>query len=129
MQRRKGSQPASMTGRLIVISLVLGTIAGGSVLGWYRWNARKPARERYPLSDVRRAVLRPTLRAGGRVESGRRTVIECQLENLSAGVQGQRITTSGASVLLKLIPEGTYVKKGDVLAVLDSSDYVELLRL
>ena len=30
---------------------------------------------------------------------------------------------------MKLIPEGTQVKKGDVLAVLDSTDYAELVRL
>jgi HlyD family secretion protein len=78
---------------------------------------------------VRRADLRPTLRAGGRVESGKRTIIECQLENFSVGVRGQRLGAGGASVLLKLIPEGTIVKRGEVLAVLDSADYVELVRL
>ena len=35
----------------------------------------------------------------------------------------------GASVLLSVVPEGTTVQKGDVLAVLDSSDYEELVRL
>ncbi len=34
----------------------------------------------------------------------------------------------GASILLSVIPEGSQVKHGDVLAVLDSSDYEELLR-
>ena len=34
----------------------------------------------------------------------------------------------GASILLSVIPEGSQVKRGDVLAVLDSSDYEELLR-
>ena len=99
------------------------------MLGWNRIHYRKPAAERYPFTDVRRAILNPTLRASGRLESGRRTVIECALENLSAGVHGQRITAGGASILLKLLPEGTIVKRGDVLAVLDSSSYVELLRL
>jgi HlyD family secretion protein len=116
-------------GRLIVIFLAMAAGLGVLVLGWNRLQARKPASERYSLTDVRRAVLNPTLRAGGRVESGRRTVIECRLENLSAGVQGQRMSAGGASVLLKLIPEGTVVKRGDVLAVLDSSAYVELLRV
>lgn len=114
---------------MILIVLAAGAAVGGLAAGWNRLHARKPARERYPLIDVRRAVLRPILQAGGRVESARRTVIECQLENLSSGVQGQRLEAGGASVLLKLIPEGTVVKKGDVLAVLDSSDYVELLRV
>ena len=34
----------------------------------------------------------------------------------------------GASTLLSIIPDGSTVKKGDVLAVLDSSDYEELVR-
>lgn len=117
-----------MAARVVVIVLALATV-GGLWLGWNRLHARRPARDRYAITDVRRADLKPTLKAGGRIESARRTVIECQLENLSAGVQGQKLSAGGASVLIKLIPEGTYVKKGDVLAVLDSSDYVELLRL
>jgi HlyD family secretion protein len=129
MQRPKDHRQPPRAGRLIVILLALGTGLGGLTLGWIRLQARKPVKERYSVTDVRRAVLNPTLKAGGRVESGRRTVIECQLENLSAGVRGQRLSAGGASVLLKLIPEGTHVKRGDVLAVLDSSDYTELLRL
>ena len=34
----------------------------------------------------------------------------------------------GASTLLSIVPDGSDVEKGDVLAVLDSSDYEELLR-
>lgn len=128
MQRPKDRRPASPAGRAIVILLAVGTLAGIGV-GWNRLRTRKPARERYAVTDVRRAVLAPTLSTGGQTRSARRTIIECQLENLSAGVSGQRITAGGASVLLKLIPEGTVVKKGDVLAVLDSSDYLELLRV
>ena len=67
--------------------------------------------------------------ASGRVESSKRTVIECDLENVAVGVRGQRLDAGGASVLLSVIPEGSTVKRGDVLAVLDSSDYEELLRI
>jgi HlyD family secretion protein len=78
---------------------------------------------------VRRTDLAPTLTASGLVESAKRTVIECQLENITVGVQGQRLAAGGASVLIDLVPEGTLVKRGDVLATLDSSDYEELLRV
>jgi len=88
---------------------------------------RKPA-DRYLIGDVRRADLFPTLSANGRVESAKRTVIKCELENVTVGVRGQRVVAGGASTLLSVIPEGSEVKQGDVLAVLDSSDYEELLR-
>jgi HlyD family secretion protein len=73
--------------------------------------------------------LFPTTRASGRVESARRTIIECRLENITVGIRGQRVAASGASTLLSVIPEGTMVKRGDVLAVLDSADYEEMLRV
>ena len=71
----------------------------------------------------------PTLKASGRVESVKRTVIECDLENVAVGVRGQRLTSGGAAILLSVIPEGSTVKQGDVLAVIDSSEYEELLRI
>jgi HlyD family secretion protein len=128
MQRRKDRRLTNWTGRLIVIVLVAIAL-GGAGLAWKRMHARKPAADRYAVTNVRRADLQPILSAGGRIQSGKQTVIECRLENLSAGVQGQRLSAGGASVVIQLIPEGTLVKKGDVLAVLDSSEYAELARL
>jgi HlyD family secretion protein len=128
MQRPKDRRPTAWSGRRIVIVLA-GLTLGGLALGWTRLHARKSTAERYAVTNVRRADLQPILQAGGRVQSGKQTIIECRLENLSVGVRGQAVSAGGASVLLRLIPEGTLVKKGDVLAVLDSADYAELLRL
>ncbi len=50
-------------------------------------------------------------------------MIRCQLENLAGGS-----TSGGASTILSLVPEGTAVKAGDVLAQLDASTYEEMLR-
>jgi HlyD family secretion protein len=96
---------------------------------WSRTHARVSPAERYFTTGVRRADLFPTFTASGRVESSKRTVIECDLENVAVGVRGQRLDAGGASVLLSVVPEGTTVKRGDVLAILDSSDYEELLRI
>jgi len=49
-------------------------------------------------------------------------VVRCELENL-AGAGG-----GGSSVILSLLPEGTPVKAGDVLAKLDASTYEEMYR-
>jgi len=102
-------------------------LVGGIAFGWMQFRDRRLA-DRYLVGDVRRTDLFPTLSASGRIESGKRTVIKCELENVTVGVRGQRIMAGGASILLSVIPEGSQVKQGDVLAVLDSSDYEELLR-
>lgn len=128
MPQSNDHRPSSRVGRVIILLLAT-VVIGGLALGWSRLHARKSPRDRYALTDVRRADLRPILKAGGRIESGKRTIIECQLEALSVGVRGQRLSTGGSSVLIKLIAEGTLVKRGDVLAVLDSAEYVELVRL
>ena len=82
----------------------------------------RPLRERYYFRYVSRTDLNPVLNAPGRLESSKRTIIRCELENL-AGERG-----GASSTLLTLLPEGSAVKGGDVLATLDGSTYVEMLR-
>ena len=58
--------------------------------------------ERYFTTGVKRTDLFPTLTASGRVESSKRTIIECDLENVAVGVRGQGVSAGGASVLLSV---------------------------
>jgi HlyD family secretion protein len=112
----------------VVISLAAAAATVG--LG-FAMTGRHPSgspAEKYALAHVQRTDLYPALTAGGRVESSKRTVIECELENIGIGVLGERLWAGGSSVLLSIVPEGSVVHRGDVLAVLDSSDYEELLR-
>jgi HlyD family secretion protein len=104
-------------------------MVGAITVGRVHWSVRKSPAERLSITGVRRADLFPTLKASGRIESSKRTAIECQLENIAVGVRGQSLAAGGASVLLSVVPEGSVVKRGDILAVLDSTDYEELLRL
>ena len=113
---------------LLVLFCALFTIGTFALFG-FRSHSRMPAADRYFITGVKRADLFPTLTASGRIESSKRTIIECELQNIAVGVRGQRIAAGGASMLLSVIPEGSTVKRGDVLAVLDSSDYEELLRV
>lgn len=92
------------------------------------WQTTLSLVEKYRFAPVSRTDLAGTLTASGELRSSKRTVIECALQNITIGVKGQRLEAGGASVLLDLVPEGTVVKRGDVLARLDSSDYEELLR-
>src|SRR5438067_2464451 len=119
MQRPAGSRPSRPGVRWAGI-LGVAAVAGGIAIGWVWAHHRRPPSERYTITDVRRANLNPILTASGQVQSAKRTVIECQLENVTVGVRGQRLAAGGASVLLQAVPEGTLVKRGDVLAVLDS---------
>jgi HlyD family secretion protein len=99
-------------------SFVIGSYAQGNL----SWFDRRPLRERYHVREVFRTDLAPILNAPGRLESSKRTVVRCQLENIS-GIAG-----GGASTILEVVPEGTTVKQGDVLAKLDASNYEELQR-
>ncbi|RUL89002.1 efflux RND transporter periplasmic adaptor subunit [Tautonia sociabilis] len=78
---------------------------------------------------VVRTDLAVTVTATGEVNSASNTLIECELQQLqerSAG--GQRIGTSGRSMIIEIIPEGSVVKKGDVLCRIDGSEYEEMIR-
>jgi len=72
---------------------------------------------------VGRSDLVPVLSAPGRLDSSRKTVVRCELENIAGSGGG-----GGASLILSLLPEGTAVKAGDVLAQLDASTYDEMYR-
>lgn len=117
---------------LVMIAIVAAVgasiqLASSPPKSWH-WRTPQPLIERYRFAPVSRTVLAGTVTASGELQSAKRTVIECALENITMGVKGQRLEAGGASVLLYLIPDGTIVKRGEVLARLDSSGYEELLR-
>lgn len=80
------------------------------------------------LVEVRRAPLDLTVSVGGELDSAKKTLIECELEQLGVRSRGSSLNSSGYSTILTLRNEGEMVKKGDVLCTLDGSEYEELLR-
>lgn len=126
MRRQRELKPSGTMVMLVSVA-VAAIIIGIALANSGQRRTRLPA-ERYSVANVRRLNLTPAVTASGTIESSKRTVIECDLENISIGVLGQRLTAGGASVLLSIVPDGSTVHKGDVLAVLDSSEYEELLR-
>jgi HlyD family secretion protein len=116
-----------MRRRIAVIALLgLATVAAG--LTWVRISGRRhPAREDLARVAVRRADLNVSLTASGRVESTKKTIVECELENLAYSNEGRSLAAGGSTVL-ELVDEGTLVQKNDVLCRFDSSDYEELVR-
>ena len=123
---------ASPNRRIRARLATLAAVGAAALLGAGVWSLVNRARaasrpdDVLPRVAVRRAVLAPTLRAGGLVESSKRTLVECQLENLQYSNEGRTISAAG-STILELIPEGSTVHKGDVLCRLDSSAYEELV--
>jgi HlyD family secretion protein len=85
------------------------------------WFAPRPI-QGYATVQVRRTDLGLSIVAAGRVDSAERTVITCRLE-ATMGMSW------GSSTVLSLLPEGTIVKKGDVLCTLDAARFEEALRL
>jgi HlyD family secretion protein len=90
--------------------------------GIWPWIDRRPLKERYHLATVSHSDLIPILNAPGRLESSRRTIVRCELENI-AGTSG-----GGSSTMLTVVPEGSDVKAGEVIATLDVSTYEEMYR-
>jgi len=89
---------------------------------------RRPV-EPAPVAGIETAVVRrmdldTTLLAGGDLVAVRQTNVECEVEDLD-----REDGDYAGTLILSVVPEGTRVKKGDVLCVLDSSGFDERLRL
>ena len=80
------------------------------------------------VAEVGRGDVAVKVTAGGQVESAKDTVVTCELENLQFSSRGQTLAAGGSSTILDLVPEGTTVRRDDVLCRLDASDYEELVR-
>ena len=103
--------------------------AGGvSVQNARREAARSVSMRELPMRPVARVDFASNMTAGGRVESRKNTVINCELERMSVSNEGRTISASGNALVLDVVAEGSKVKKGDILCRLNSSDYDELVR-
>ena len=123
MIRRIRDLMVSLTGMMIALVALSSLLIASYELETWPWRERASAHSQYEFYKVRRTTLAPVLSAPGRVESARRTVIQCLLENIAGGS-----SSTGASTILWLIPEGSSVKTGDVLARLDASSFDEMIR-
>src|SRR4051794_502446 len=101
----------------VVLATVLATVLPALIpFGWPR-----ASRADIPTVAVRRTDLQAVVKAGGRLESSHSTEIRCTLERLA--VPGKSLPAGEASMIISVIPEGTTVKRGDILCEMDSSDY------
>src|SRR6516162_386949 len=115
MIRRIREWVLSLTGMMVALVVLSSFLVASYELDTWPWADRRPVSERYEFRPVHRTTLAPIQSAPGRVESARRTVIQCELENLA----GSGSAGGGSSTLIWMLPEGTAVRKGDLLAKLD----------
>jgi len=86
----------------------------------------EPTWEELPCAAVRRVSFDASLTAAGVAQCPQQTVVKCQLENLRIRSRGGGFFAGGASTILEIIPNGSSVKKGDVLCRLDASEYEDV---
>lgn len=112
----------------VVVGVALGLAAlAASAWSWARPAGRPAAPEGLRVAAVKRADVRTSLTLGGTVESASRTLIESEAERMAFGNGGQSFQASGNLTILYLAPEGSEVRKGDILCELDASDYEEMV--
>ncbi len=110
----------------VVLTMAVGVLAVAPSL--FGLTLRKATLPQLSTAPVRRIDLNVRMTTGGRVEALDRTMVDCKIENVEFRVRGASMGVGGASTILSVVPDGTMVKKGDVLCVLDSSAYEEVVR-
>jgi HlyD family secretion protein len=118
--------PLIRTWAIVGVIAVLVYLVASYETGIWPWADRRPLRQRYHFGHVSRAILAPFVNAAGRLDSSKRTVLRCELENIAGA--GSASASSGASTLISMLAEGSVVKQGDVLATFDGSAYEEMYR-
>ncbi len=73
------------------------------------WKARRPPAQDYPVATVQRGPLTISLTESGSIQNSRNAIVKNQV--------------AGTTTIIYLIPEGTQVKKGDLLVELDASQF------
>ena len=90
-----------------------------------RESARPTPADTIDTIVVRRMDLDLALLVGGDLRPVKQTTVTCAVEDLDRGPDGGG---DEGTLVLSIVPNGTTVKKGDVLCLLDSSRLTELVR-
>jgi HlyD family secretion protein len=89
----------------ILIAVAVIVVAG---IAWAKFSGSSGPDDAGAVFKVQRGNLRVSVSESGRVQASKSVALTCELE--------------GQSTIIKIVPEGTYVKKGDELVVLDSAN-------
>ncbi|MFM1802345.1 MAG: Macrolide export protein MacA [Planctomycetota bacterium] len=94
-----------------------------------KWMTPELPPELASVEPVRRVRFDSFVNAPGEIRSANNTVVECEIENLTVRVQGRSIEAGRSTRILTIVPDGSKVKKDDVLCTLDSREFEEMVRL
>ena len=106
--------PRARIWRALALAATLVVVAGSGVPA-----RRGPTKVQGRTAVVRRGPMVATVALGGDVSSMKNTNVGVEVEQLSERTR--------EVVILTLVPEGSLVKKGEILCTLDASGYVELV--
>lgn len=107
----------------VVVALVLVTLAA-AWFGWQYFTALGKAPQQFVYYTVTKADLPIVVTERGNLESQIRTEIRCEVENISVDRSGN----FGTQIIF-IVPNGSAVKKGDLLVELDSASLRDKLDL
>ncbi len=85
------------------------------------------ARDRDPSFEVRRGVLEETISAGGVTTSARMSTVRCQAERLKGTDRAVALPRGASTTILSVVPNGAFVRKGEVICRLDASAHEALV--
>jgi multidrug efflux pump subunit AcrA (membrane-fusion protein) len=104
--------------RLLVVLLALVVLAGGGWTAYHFVLAGDPVRTDLVLHKVRREKLLLTIVARGGLESAENNEITCRVKS---GAKNSTVATT----IKTIVDDGSHVKKGDLVIVLDDSGLEE----
>jgi HlyD family secretion protein len=104
----KGKKKNSRNHRLkrAIIIAVAVIVVGG--IAWAKFSGNDRSTEEEALFALKRGDLRISVVESGKIKASRSVNLLCEVE--------------GQSTIISIVPEGTYVKEGDVLVELDSAN-------
>ena len=114
----------------LIAALVLGSPwLLNSLYRSQNWNKPTLELSSTETEPVRRVSFDVSINAPGEIRSADNTIVECEIERLAVYTRGGSMVSGASTRILKLVPDGSVVKKNDVICKLDSSSVEELVRL
>jgi HlyD family secretion protein len=106
-----------------LIAIVFVALAAGFVRYTTSRTSARDAWLRAPRGVVERADFKLGVTLAGEIKGANQTLIRCDLENIWDPIQGGG---RGGIMVVSLAPDGSMVKKGDVLCQFDKSGYEDM---